>query len=104
VAILSAVLLGVGGLTVVSPFASRGGAYLADRNVGLAILIVVLFLARWSRAVGAVLMATAAMHVVDGFADIRFDNPPAAIGSFVVAALSALAALWFLSSRDRAQT
>jgi hypothetical protein len=92
VAMLSALLFAVGSFAVISPFGSRAGLYLADRNLGLAALLVVLILLRWSRPLGAVLLATAAMHLVDGIGDIVLQDLPAAIGSIVVAVASAVAA------------
>jgi hypothetical protein len=101
IAILAALLLGIGGLTILPPLSSRAGAYLADRNVGLAILILALLAARWTRSLGAVLLGTAAIHLVDGVADVIFGNLPAAVGSIVVAALSAGAGLWLLREPGR---
>jgi len=101
IAILAALLLGIGGLTILPPLSSRAGAYLADRNLGLAILLLALLAARWTRSLGAVLLATSAIHLVDGVADLSFGNLPAALGSIVVAALSAGAGLWLLREPDR---
>jgi hypothetical protein len=95
VALLSALLLTVGSFAVIYPFGSRAGLYLADRNLGLAALLVALIFLRWSRPLGAVLLATAAMHLVDGMGDLVLQNLPAAIGSIVVAVASAVAA-WLL--------
>jgi hypothetical protein len=36
------------------------------------------------------------MHVVDGLADVHFALWPAAVGSLVVATISAAAAVWIL--------
>ena len=102
VVILAALLLAVGALTLLPPLSSRPGAYLADRNLGLAVLLVVLLALGWYRSLGAVLLATALIHSFDGVADIAFGNPPAAIGSFVLAVLSAAAALWFLRQQGSA--
>ena len=101
IAILAALLLGIGGLTILPPLSSRAGAYLADRNMGLAILLLALLAARWTRSLGAVLLATSAIHLVDGVADLIFGNLPAALGSIVVAALSAGAGLWLLREPHR---
>lgn len=101
IAILAALLLGIGGLTILPPLSSRAGAYLADRNLGLAILLLALLAAGWTRSLGAVLLATAAIHLVDGVADVIFGNLPAAVGSIVVAALSAGAGLWLLREPGR---
>jgi hypothetical protein len=96
VTVLAIALLVVGTFAVAPPLASQPAFYLADRNAGLAILLSVLLIGRWTRPLGAVLMATAAMHLADGAGDVLFGNAPAAIGSFAVAALSAVAALHFL--------
>jgi hypothetical protein len=96
VALVSALLFAVGSFAVISPIGSRVGLYLADRNLGLGVLLVALILLRWSRPLGAVLLATAAMHMVDGIGDLLLQNLPAAIGSIVVAVASALAAWWLL--------
>jgi hypothetical protein len=102
VALISAVLFLVGSLTVSSPFASQAGLYLLDRDVGLGLLLVVLVLVGWTRPLGVVLLATAAMHVVDGIGDLALQNLPAALGSLVVAAASAVAALWLLTESKTA--
>ena len=94
VVVIAALLLAVGGLTILPPLSSQAGAYLADRNLGLAVLLVVLLALRWSRSLSAVLLATAAIHLVDALADAHFLNWPAAIGSLVVAVVSAAAAVW----------
>jgi hypothetical protein len=96
VVILAALLLGVGGLTIAPPLSSQPAAYLADRNLGLAILLLVLLAIRWTRALAAVLLTTAIIHVVDAVADVYFQSPAAVIGSVVVAILSILAAAWLL--------
>jgi hypothetical protein len=96
VVVLAALLFAVGSVTVLSPFGSQAGAYLADRNLGFALLLVILLVAGWTRSLGAVLLATAAIHLVDGAADIVVGNAPAATGSIVVSALSIVAAVWLL--------
>ena len=101
IAVLAALLLAVGSFSVLPPLQSRPGLYLADRNLGLAALILVLLGTRHPRAAGAVLMSTAAMHLVDGVGDLAFGNLPASIGSIVVAIASGLAALRLLNRRDR---
>jgi hypothetical protein len=96
VVVLSSLLLGIGGLSILPPLGSQAGAYLADRNLGLAVLLLALLALRWTRSLAAVLLATAAMHVVDGLADVHFALWPAAVGSLVVATISAAAAVWIL--------
>jgi len=105
VAVVAVVLFIVGAFSVLPPTSSQGGAYLADRNLGLAGLLLVLLVLRWERSLGAVLLATAAMHAVDAIADLHFGNAPAAAGSIVVAVLSAVAGYWLVSRQrppDRA--
>ena len=96
VALLAALLFAIGSFAVVSPFGSQVGVYLADRNVGLGLLLLALLFAKWDRPLGAVLLATAAMHLVDGIGDLALQNLPAAIGSIVVALTSAVAGWWLL--------
>ena len=96
IALVSALLLAVGSFTILSPIGSRAGVYLADRNIGLGVLLIVLLAVRWTRSLGAVLMATAAMHLVDGVGDLALGNLPAAGGSIVVGIASAVAARWLL--------
>jgi hypothetical protein len=96
VVVVAALLLGFGALTTLPPLASQAGAYLADRNLGLAVLLLALLALRWTRALAAVLLATAVMHLVDGVADAHFLLWPAAAGSLVVAVVSAVAAAWLL--------
>lgn len=67
---------------------------------GIAILAALL-LGTGGRSLGAVLLATSAIHLVDGVADLIFGNLPAALGSIVVAALSVGAGLWLLREPDR---
>jgi hypothetical protein len=100
VAVLAALLFVVGSVTVLPPFGSQAGAYLADRNLGFALLLLVLLVAGRTRSLGAVLLATAAIHLVDGIADVALGNGPAAIGSIVVGVLSAVAAVWLLQEPD----
>jgi len=100
IALLAALLFAVGSLAVVSPFGSQTGLYLVDRDLGLAILLLVLLLIRWDKALGAVLLATAGMHVVDGIGDFALQNLPAGIGSIVVAIVSIVAAWWLLREPD----
>ncbi len=90
----AALLLGVGGLTTLPPLSSQAGAYLATRNLGLALLLLALLGLRWTRSLASVLLATAAIHLVDALADAHFLLWPAAAGSLVVAAVSAVAAAW----------
>ena len=90
----AAVLLAVGGLTTVSPLSSQAGAYLATRNLGLAVLLLALLGLRWTRSLAAVLLATAVIHLADALADAHFALWPAVGGSLVVAVVSAAAAAW----------
>jgi hypothetical protein len=103
VVVLAALLLAVGGVTTLPPFSSRAGAYLADRNLGLAVLLLALLLMRWTRSLAAVLLMTVVVHLVDALADIYFQDVPAVAGSLVVATLSAGAALWLFKqpAKDR---
>jgi hypothetical protein len=94
VVVVAALLLAVGGVTTLPPFSSRAGAYLADRNLGLAALLLVLLLMRWTRSLAAVLLMTVVIHLVDAAADVYFRDLPAVAGSLVVAILSAGAAVW----------
>jgi len=94
--IAAALLLVVGALTTLPPLASQAAAYLADRNLGLALLLLALLALRWTRSLAVVLLATAAIHMVDALADARFQLWPAAAGSLVVAIVSAVAAVWLL--------
>ena len=96
IALLAALLFAIGSISVASPFGSQTALYLVDRNLGLGILLVALLVARWDRPLGAVLLATAGMHIVDGIGDLAMQNRPAAIGSLVVAVVSAVAAWWLL--------
>jgi hypothetical protein len=96
VVVLAILLLAVGAVSILPPFQSRAGLYLADRNIGLAILLGTLLVLRWTRALGAVLLATVAIHLVDGLGDLAFGNLPAAAGSVVLAALSAVSAVALL--------
>lgn len=98
---LAALLLAYGSVTVSSPLASQAGLYLADRNAGLSLLLVVLVLLSWNRALGVTLMATAAIHLVDGSGDLWMGNVPAGIGSIIVAAVSALAAWLLITTESR---
>jgi hypothetical protein len=100
IALLAALLYAIGSIAVVSPFGSQVGLYLADRNVGLGMLLLALLFARWDRPLGAVLLATAATHLVDGIGDFALQNLPAAIGSIVVALASAVAGWWLLREPD----
>jgi hypothetical protein len=100
VVVAAALLLAFGGLTILPPLSSQAGAYLADRNLGLAALLVVLLALKWTRSLAAVLLATAVIHLVDALADARFLNWPAAIGSLVVAIASAAAAVWLFRRSD----
>lgn len=93
---LAALLLVVGGLTIAPPLSSQPAAYLAERNIALAVLLVALLVMRWSRSLAAVLLTTAIIHVADGAVDVYFHSPAATIGSFVVAILSLFAAVWLL--------
>jgi hypothetical protein len=93
---LAALLFAIGSISVASPFGSQTALYLVDRNVGLGVLLLALLVARWDRPLGAVLLATAGMHIVDGIGDLAMQNRPAAIGSLVVAVVSAVAAWWLL--------
>jgi hypothetical protein len=94
VVVVAALLFVVGALTTMPPLASQAGAYLADRNLGLAVLLVVLLALRWTRTLAVVLLATAVIHLVDAAADARFALWAAAAGSVIVAAVSAAAAVW----------
>src|SRR5579863_9177962 len=85
VVILSALLLGVGGLTILPPLGSQAGAYLADRNIGIAVLLLVLVVLGWTRCLAALLLTTAAIHYIDAAADAYLQNVPATAGSVVVA-------------------
>jgi hypothetical protein len=105
VVVLSALLLGYGGLTILPPLGSQAGAYLADRNIGLAVLLVVLLILGWTRCLAALLLTTAGMHYIDAAADTYLQNVPAAAGSLVVAVISTIAALWlFGQARIEHQT
>ena len=94
VVVAAALLLAVGGLTTLPPLASQAGAYLATRNLGLAVLLLVLLGLRWTRSLASVLLATAVIHLFDALADARLLLWPAAAGSLVVAVVSAAAAAW----------
>ena len=92
----AALLFVVGALTTMPPLSSQAGAYLADRNLGLAVLLVVLLALGWTRSLAVVLFATAVIHLVDAVADAHFALWAAAAGSLIVAVVSAVAAVWLL--------
>lgn len=94
VVVVAALLLAYGGLTILPPMASQAGAYLANRNLGLAVLLLTLLALRWTRSLATVLFGTAVIHLADALADAHFLLWPAAAGSLVVAVLSAVAAVW----------
>lgn len=79
VVVLSAPLLGVGGLTILPPLSSQAGAYLADRNIGLGVLLLVLLALGWTRCLAALLLMTAVVHAVGSAADLYLHELPAAI-------------------------
>ena len=102
VVVLAALLLAVGAVTTLPPFSSRAGAYLADRNLGLAVVLVVLLVIRWTRTLAAVLFMTVVIHLVDAMADVYFQDLPAVVGSVVVAIISAGAAAWLFKQPVKA--
>src|SRR5579859_7614087 len=83
VVVLAALLLSVGGLTILPPLSSQAGAYLADRNIGLGVLLLVLLAMGWTRCLAALVLMTAVVHGVDAVADLYLQELPAAIGSVV---------------------
>ncbi|HYW27394.1 MAG TPA: hypothetical protein VE953_24700 [Terriglobales bacterium] len=105
VVVVAALLFVVGALTTLPPLSSQAGAYLADRNLGLAVLLVALLALRWTRTLAVVLLGTAVIHLVDAAADAHFALWAAAAGSVVVAVASAAAAAWlFRQSSGQTQS
>jgi hypothetical protein len=99
--VLGALLQAFGGLTIAAPWSSHSGAYLADRNFVLAALLVVLLVRRswWTLAI--MLLATAAIHLLDAIVDVPYQNPPGIAGSIVFAVIFAAAAAWLLRHPTR---
>jgi hypothetical protein len=92
--VLGALLLAFGGLTVNPPWSSQAGAYLADRNFAIAALLVVLLIRRSWSILAIVLLATAAIHLLDAVADVPYHNLPGVVGSVVFTVIFAAAAAW----------
>jgi hypothetical protein len=92
--VLGALLLAFGGLTVAPPWSSQAGAYLADRNFGIAGLLVVLLVRRSWATLAIVLLATAVIHLLDAVVDVPYHNLPGVVGSVVFTVIFAASAAW----------
>jgi hypothetical protein len=92
--VLGALLLAVGGPATAPPLSSQVAAYLTDRNLALAVLLVALLLAAPARTLGVAVLVIAVMHAVDAGFDVYFRNVPATLGSLVFAILFLASAVW----------
>ena len=93
---LSTLLLVFGGFYISLPWTSQASAYLTDRNIGLAILTMALLIARSTRSLAAVLLASAFIHLLDGIVDVPAADYAGVAGSLLFGAISAAAAAWLL--------
>lgn len=96
---LGALLLAAGGPLTVSPLQSVPAAYLTDRNLALAVILVWALVWASPRVLGLVVLVSAVMHGVDVLFDVLLRNIPAAAGSAVFAAVFLVVGLWLLRQR-----
>ncbi len=99
--VLGALVLAVGGPTTAPPLQSQVAAYLTDRNLALAAVLVLLLLAASVRSLAIAVLITALMHALDAGFDVYFRNPAGVIGSLVFALLFLAVAAWLFRQPDR---
>jgi hypothetical protein len=100
VVLLGALLLAAGGPLTAPPLQSIAAAYLTDRNLALAAILVVLLVWAPRRTLGLVVLITAAMHGVDAVFDALLHNIPAAAGSAVFAGVFLVVGAWLVRGGD----
>ncbi len=100
VILLGAFLLAVGGPLTAPPLQSIAAAYLTDRNLALAAILVALLAWAPRRTLGVVVLIMAAMHGVDAVFDALLRNIPAAAGSAVFAGTFLVVGVWLLRGGD----
>lgn len=97
VIMVGALLLAVGGPATAPPLSSQVAAYLTNRNLALAVVLLALLIAASARTLGVAVVITGAMHALDAGFDLYFRNAPAVIGSAVFAVLFLAAAAWLFT-------
>jgi hypothetical protein len=96
VIVLGSLLLAAGGPLTAPPLQSITAAYLTDRNLALAVILLALLVWASRRTLGIVVLITAAMHGIDAVFDVILRNVPAAAGSVVFAVVFLLVGVWLL--------
>lgn len=99
--LLGALVLAVGGPTTASPLQSQVGAYLTDRNLALATVLVALLFTASARTLGTAVLITAGTHALDAGFDVYFRSFAGVVGSIVFTVLFLAAAAWLLRQPDR---